>query len=249
VVINSPSFALSDWHNLDLLSFNSFEQPIFLPQAVTCPCNPPTIPGTEGAIAAGTCGVQPAPVPAALPYSSNNNWMELNKNVAPQNSPTVSNNVAFAPINKDRVKLCKYAGRQPLEMVKKNCGACAIRKCDIYGLCTHTSIVEGRDDVYCCQLCDKYDDGSSVKMQKNADSINLGSVPVGMSTIIAAQELLAPKIDQPSSVAISSIADAAKITDKLTENNEAIKIAPINSTINIDVQGILEGKDHNDQKL
>jgi len=132
-------------------------------------------------------------------------------------------------------------------MVKKNCGACAVRKCDIYGLCTHTSILEGRDDVYCCQLCDKYDDGSSVKIQSNTNSVNLSSAAVGMSKNMGSQELVPPKIDMPSSKELTSIADAAKITDEMAQANTAIKIAPANSTINIDVQSILEGKDSNDQ--
>jgi hypothetical protein len=247
VNINSAGFAASEWHNLDMLSFNSFEEPIFSPQAATCPCSPPPSAGYEGQIATGTCG--PVVPPTAAKFTSDTPWKEIPKTTqnTSEKQNVSSSNVAFAPINKDRVKLCKYAGRQPLEMVKKNCGACAIRSCDIYGLCTHTSIIEGRDDVYCCQLCDKYDDGSGVKFVKENNSINVGSSAVGMSQIISSKEIGAAKLDNPSSTGITSIPDVAKITDKLAELNAAVKIAPANSTISIDVESILKGQDSNDE--
>jgi hypothetical protein len=66
-------------------------------------------------------------------------------------------------------------------MVKQNCGACAIRKCDLFGLCTHTAVIDGRDDIYCCQICDKYNDGVQLdiedkKINNDATSINVISV-------------------------------------------------------------------------
>jgi hypothetical protein len=238
------SFALNDWNNLDYSSYIDGPEPIFSPQAVTCNCNPPTVPGTEGETKLGTCGPDSGPVQFS---SGTDKWQQVPQaTIKPSNiSPS---QVHFAPINKNRAKLCKHAGKQPLEMVKQNCGACAIRKCDLFGLCTHTAVIDGRDDIYCCQICDKYNDGVQLdiedkKINNDVTSINVISVQNEPSI-----EVGQIKKSPTESIELAKIPDSSKLTDDLIAENKGIKISPANLAIDVNVDNLLKGEDDDAEK-
>lgn len=55
-----------------------------------------------------------------------------------------------------RTKLCQYASKMPLEVIDSYHGKTAIRRCDIYGFCSHSIKIPDRPEVYSCQECTNY---------------------------------------------------------------------------------------------
>jgi hypothetical protein len=55
-----------------------------------------------------------------------------------------------------RTKLCQYASKMPLEVIDSYHGKTAIRRCDIYGFCSHSIKIPDRPEVYSCQECPNY---------------------------------------------------------------------------------------------
>lgn len=156
--------------------------------------------------------------------------------------------VDLVPVSRDRVKLCKYAGKQPLEMVKQNCGACAVRTCEKLGLCSHSGVIEGRDDIYCCQICDAYDSGQDVKIEEP----KFGEAPKSaniLSTKNVIESKSIEKINAPvaSSKTLPKIPDPFTAADDYMKKSNMVKIAPVNLSIKVDVDKLIEGKNDTEQ--
>jgi len=156
--------------------------------------------------------------------------------------------VELVPVSRERVKLCKYAGRQPLEMVKQGCGACAVRTCEKFGLCSHSGVIEGRDDVYCCQMCDEYDSGQQVKIESSQSAEAPKSAAI-TTTNNAIETKSVEKINAPvaSSKTLPKIIDPFTAADEYMKKSNMVKIAPVNLSIKVDVDNLIEGKNDTEQ--
>jgi len=60
------------------------------------------------------------------------------------------------PVEITRTQVCRHAHKVPLQMVNSYHGEIPIRRCDIYGFCSHTAKLPERPEVYCCQNCPDY---------------------------------------------------------------------------------------------
>jgi hypothetical protein len=156
--------------------------------------------------------------------------------------------VELVPVSRERVKLCKYAGRQPLEMVKQGCGACAVRTCEKFGLCSHSGVIEGRDDVYCCQMCDEYDSGQQVKIESSQSAEAPKSAAI-TTTNNSIETKSVEKINAPvaSSKTLPKIIDPFTAADEYMKKSNMVKIAPVNLSIKVDVDNLIEGKNDTEQ--
>lgn len=238
---------------------------------VSCSCGEPTgPPGPSfpiGTQAQGTCGAVLLPLAAADDWDSfeiNNKTSNLvSQNVAStikttskgsqkpkqlgsesvKKSDIGKHKVLPVPVTRERVKLCRHAGKKPLEMVKQNCGSCAIRKCDILGLCSHTAVIEGRDDVFCCQLCDYYE--PEVALNPQAQPINAPSIKqvseVDVSSLKTDQVSFIPETGSQSQQ-IPPILDNIAAAEEQIKFKRQRKITPRDSAIKVDVDDLLGGK-------
>jgi hypothetical protein len=158
----------------------------------------------------------------------------------------VAPKVEIVSVTKERVKLCKHAGKKPLEMVKAGCGSCAIRTCDKYGLCSHTGVIEGRDDVVCCQLCDDYE--RDVNITTNSQPTNISSVPASVkSETISSNDVSQLTNLGPKSESIPSIQDPVDMASDEIKLRNQVKIVPADSAIKVDVNSLLEGQTKKDE--
>ena len=149
--------------------------------------------------------------------------------------------VQIVSATKERIKLCKHAGKKPLEMVKAGCGSCAIRTCDKYGLCSHTGVIEGRDDVLCCQLCDDYE--RDVNITTNNQVTNTSSVPTSVkSEAISSNDVSQLTNLGTKSESIPSIQDPIDMASDEIKLRNQVKIVPTDSAIKVDVNSLLEGQ-------
>jgi hypothetical protein len=153
----------------------------------------------------------------------------------------------LSAIKKDKVKLCQFAGKEPLKMIKQGCGSCAIRKCDKFGLCSHTGIIEGHPEVICCQECSQYVPAgiTSVKTMSSANapvaqSINAESQKPNSQTLTSISE------KTPTTQSLSVAKDPITMADDLIQENNKLKIVPTDSIIRVDLDDLLEGKSKNE---
>lgn len=157
-----------------------------------------------------------------------------------------------------RPKLCFHAGREPLEMVKQGCGTCAIRSCNIYGKCSHTSIMANRPEVICCQNCPAYtlaeqqvdkkavveppviptiileDQKAEDKVASSKQLVKEIEIPV---EIITLPEV--PKYENESESKEIHIRNPLQIVQDYLHEQNKIKMIPKDSNIKIDVDALL----------
>ena len=178
----------------------------------------------------------------------------------PTPMPTNTINKAFgdsrtAIITKPR--LCSYAGRKPLEMVKKGCGQCAIRSCDIHGLCSHTQMIASRPEVVCCQNCPNYTltrDPEIKPIQFTSyinPNINFEPAPqenklqskMVMEEIEIPVEYISipnvPEYDEPAKSNVVEQISPLQILEKYLDQSNKVKMAPKDSIIKIDVNDLI----------
>lgn len=158
--------------------------------------------------------------------------------------PIIQTKVEKASITRPR--LCKHAGRKPLQMIKENCGACSIRSCNIFGLCNHTANLPDKPEVVCCQTCTKYELEESPKTP--------GAVVPPAPLQIPMQEEVVREIEIPVSIkSIDKIPTSFEMTDVKNINiksaldiaqyhidiNKQIKVVPKDSSISVNVEELL----------
>jgi hypothetical protein len=151
-------------------------------------------------------------------------------------------NVNLVPVSRERAKLCKYAGKTPLEMVKKDCGACAVRSCEKFGLCSHSGVVDGRDDIYCCQLCDEYSN-ESAKLESKNISAAPKSESVTSETKMSSQSVNSVVQAPSQAQQIPNIPDSFSAADTHMAKSNMVKISPANLSIRVNINELVEGKD------
>lgn len=150
--------------------------------------------------------------------------------------------VSLVPVSKERAKLCKYAGKTPLQMVKQNCGACAVRSCEKFGLCSHSGVVDGRDDIYCCQLCDEYTT-ESAKLESKQVIVAPKSESVTSETKMSSQSVNSVVQAPSQAQQIPNIPDSFSAADKHMAKSNMVKISPANLSIRVNINELVEGKD------
>lgn len=141
-----------------------------------------------------------------------------------------------------RPKLCSYASREPLAMIKQGCGSCAVRKCEIFGMCSHTHSLPQMPEVHCCQLCPRY------STEKNAD------VVISTASTISTSEVNAKVTDNPYAKTIKQhtvvneanqipVIDHNQIVQDSLQDENKIIILPKNSNIKISIKELLGQED------
>ncbi len=253
------------------MDFSSYEsEETFSPQALSCGCVPPFYDGTtNGLKALGTCGPVANPINLTFVepiYVHNAEPVSLIANITPTATPYVEHTPAptpppsitpiysdilttsenlkttLAPISKERVKLCQYADKEPARMVKQGCGTCAIRKCEKFGLCSHTSIIEGHPEVICCQNCTSYSPNKTgnINLPNNKNNPLSSSVVSDLNT----QNSQVGKIsaDSPVMREVQPIQDAMTMAENEISANNKIKVVPADSVIHISVDELIDGK-------
>ena len=195
--------------------------------------------------------VDPGRPIAATPYVEHTPIPTPPPSITPSTSDVLTTQETLisklSAIKKDKVKLCQYAGKEPLKMIKQGCGSCAIRKCDKFGLCSHTGIIEGHPEVICCQECSQYVPAgiTSVKTMLNANapvaqSINSESPKPNSQTLTSISE------NTPTTQSLSVAKDPITMADELIQKNNKLKIVPTDSIIRVDLDDLLEGKSKNE---
>jgi hypothetical protein len=253
------------------MDFSSYEsEETFSPQALSCGCVPPFYDGTQSGFKTyGTCGPVADPITLTFVepiYVHNAEPVSLIANITPTATPYVEHTPAptpppsitpiysdilttsenlkttLAPISKERVKLCQYADKEPARMVKQGCGTCAIRKCEKFGLCSHTSIIEGHPEVICCQSCTSYSPNKTgnINLPNNKNNPLSSSVVSDLNT----QNSQVGKIsaDSPVMREVQPIQDAMTMAENEISANNKIKVVPADSVIHISVDELIDGK-------
>jgi hypothetical protein len=189
--------------------------------------------------------------PTATPYVEHTPVPTPPPSITPSTSDVLTTQETLisklSAIKKDKVKLCQFAGKEPLKMIKQGCGSCAIRKCDKFGLCSHTGIIEGHPEVICCQECSQYVPAgiTSVKTMSSANSpvaqlINAESQKPNSQTLTSISE------KTPTTQSLSVAKDPITMADDLIQENNKLKIVPTDSIIRVDLDDLLEGKSKNE---
>lgn len=261
-------------YDMDFSSYESEE--ILMPQALSCGCIPPFFDGTtNGTKTLGTCGPILNPVsliysqstnittskpvnalinltPTATPYIEHTPAPTPPPSITPIDSDILTSNevlrTTIAQISKDRVKLCQYAGKEPLKMINQGCGTCAIRRCEKFGLCSHTSVVEGHPEVICCQQCTAYssDKLGTIKLspQKNSPS----SHSVYNSNINRIAKPLEPiQKELLASSEVEQIHDPVTMAENITNDGSMVKVVPKDAVINVNVDELVRGREKNEK--
>jgi hypothetical protein len=105
----------------------------------------------------------PSPVPA-LTMNAFDSEAILTGNQPPINfEQALMSKESVEQIDGDRKNICRHASKMPLQMVNSYHGQVAIRRCDIYGFCCHTSVLQDRPEVFCCQSCPDYHEDENNK--------------------------------------------------------------------------------------
>lgn len=163
-----------------------------------------------------------------------------------------------------RPKLCSYAGKEPLEMVKQGCGTCAIRTCDVYGKCSHTAIMAHRPEVICCQTCPSYTLGEKkvnnkvvveppivptiVMNDSKADIVENNGKQLVKEIEIPFEIINVPistSYEEASTSKTVEIKNPLQIVEDYLNKNDNVKMAPKDSIIEIDVHELLGDNDGN----
>lgn len=187
---------------------------------------------------------EPTPLPTPMPENTNKKPFGDSKT---------------AIITKPR--LCSYAGRKPLEMVKKGCGQCAIRSCDIYGLCSHTQMIASRPEVVCCQNCPSYTltrdvnikpieftsyINPNINLEPDPNESRLQSKMVMEEIEIPVEYISIPNVPEYHEPAESDVIEQIsplQILQKYLDQSNKVKMAPKDSIIKIDVNDLLGDND------
>jgi len=129
-----------------------------------------------------------------------------------------------------------------LAMIKQGCGSCAVRKCEIFGMCSHTHSLPQMPEVHCCQLCPRY------STEKNAD------VVISTASTISTSEVNAKVTENPYAKTIKQhtvvneanqipIIDHNQIVQDSLQDENKIIILPKNSNIKISIKELLGQED------
>ena len=189
--------------------------------------------------------------PTATPYVEHTPVPTPPPSITPSTSDVLTTQETLisklSAIKKDKVKLCQFAGKEPLKMIKQGCGSCAIRKCDKFGLCSHTGIIEGHPEVICCQECSQYVPAgiTSVKTMLNANAPVAQSIN-SESPKPNSQTLTSISANTPTTQSLSVAKDPITMADDLIQKNNKLKIVPTDSIIRVDLDDLLEGKSKNE---
>jgi hypothetical protein len=155
----------------------------------------------------------------------------------------------IAQISKDRVKLCQFAEKEPLKMIKQGCGTCAIRKCEKFGLCSHTSIIEGHPEVICCQNCTAYSSDKLGTIKSPPQKNNPASHGIANPRINSNQNQIAPIVNEIlSSSEIAQIHDPVTMAENITNDGNVVKIVPKDAVINVNVDELVRGRKTNEKE-
>ena len=196
--------------------------------------------------------VEPAS-PTATPYVEHTPVPTPPPSITPIDSDILKSNevlkTTIAQISKDRVKLCQFAEKEPLKMIKQGCGTCAIRKCEKFGLCSHTSIIEGHPEVICCQNCTAYSSDKLGTIKSPPQKNNPASHGIANPRINSNQNQIAPIVNEIlSSSEIAQIHDPVTMAENITNDGNVVKIVPKDAVINVNVDELVRGRKTNEKE-
>lgn len=172
----------------------------------------PMVPPTGGAL------VESSPSEFAQP-------LNINPNIS-FSSP--QSKQKLIPTGDSRTKLCQHASKTPLEVIDSFHGKTAIRRCDIYGFCSHGAKIPDRPEVYSCQECPNY------YTDENVPEDLLVFTQKNREQVIQVMNISAPETPQES---LYQEVKYKKIDDFLKEEN--------NKTIEVEYKDLTEISEQN----
>lgn len=146
------------------------------------------------------------------------------------------------PTGDSRTKLCQHASKMPLEVIDSFHGKTAIRRCDIYGFCSHSIKIPDRPEVYSCQECPNYYTDENIPedllifTEKNREEaiqvMNINNNPMVIEPLY--QEVKYKKIDDflkedKNKTIEVEYKDLTEISEQNLKDMNGMKIKPIDN--------------------